>query len=261
MFEFTYDELTPAQKNVYLERIGCSGLQELTKETLDTLVYQHQCTVPFENLDVEAGIPDVSLETEDLFRKIVENRRGGFCFELNGMFVLLLRAMGFDAVSVLCRVAANRDFLGNLSHRASLVRLNGKQYLCDVGLGGPMAPFAVELSEERQTQYGETFWVEPTYEGWFLLRRLTSEGTEGNSIVFASQGFLAKDFYPICRSLISSPESMFRKVKMVNLRTANGNYNIRDYQFSITENGERTEMTFTDEELPAILQKYYGMTL
>lgn len=259
MFEFTYPLLSEEQKNAYLSRIGCENLSGLSKENLDELVYRHQCSVPFENLDVSAGVPDLSLEAGDLYRKIVVNRRGGFCFELNGSFVLLLRALGYDAVSVMCRVAANRDFLGNLAHRAVLVRLNGKRFLCDVGLGGPMAPFAVELSDERQTCFGETYWIEETYEGWFLQKRLTSDGEEGNVVIFAPQPFLPNDFYPLCRSLIGSPDSFFRKINMVNRRTEDGNINVRDHVLTITKNGIHEEKTFTDTEFRDILKQYFDI--
>lgn len=261
MFEFTYPMLSENQTQAYLSRIGCSDLTDLTKENLDKLIYSHQCNIPFENLDVCAGVPDLSLEAEDLFEKIVVYRRGGFCFELNGLFVLLLRSVGYDAVSVMCRVAANRDFLGNLAHRAVLVRLNGKRYLCDVGLGGPMAPFAVELTAEKQTQYGETYWIEETYEGWYLQKRLTSSGEEGNVIIFAPQPFLPADFYPICRALIGNKESFFRKINMVNRRTPNGNINVRDHLLTITENGTHEEKVFSDDEFPKILKSLFEMEL
>lgn len=259
MFEFVYEELTTEQKDAYLERIGCQGIRELSRQTLDTLVYQHQCTVPFEDLEVVAGVPDLPLDGEALFEKIVERRRGGFCFELNGLFVLLLRAMGFDAYSCMCRVAANRPVLGGLFHRACLVRLDGRMYLCDVGMGGPMAPFAVEVSETRQTRHGETYWIEPTYEGWYLQKRLTSQGTEGNVIIFAPQPFLPMDFVPLCRALISSPATLFRTTRMVNLRTERGNINIRGDVLTVTENGEHRERTFTEEEFPEILKTHFHM--
>lgn len=261
MFEFTYDEITSEQRDAYLERIGCAGLSGVTKENLDKLVYEHQCHVPFEAFDCVAGMPEILLDRDTLFHKIVENRRGGFCFELNGMFVLLLRSLGFDAYSCVCRVAATRDVLGGLTHRGTIVRLDGRKYIVDVGLGGPMAPFAVELSEEKQTQYGETYWVEPTNEGWFLLRRLTNEGTVGNSIIFGTQAFLPTDFVPLCRNLTASKESRFRTVRMANLRRPNGYLNLMENILKISENGETREVPVTDEEYPAVLKDYFGLVL
>lgn len=261
MFEFYYDVLTDAQMEAYLERIGCAMPTALTKETLDHLIYQHQCSVPFEAMDVFCGAADVPLDGASLYSKIVERKRGGFCYELNGLFVLLLRKLGFDAYSCMCRVAANRTDLGNLFHRATLVRLDGKLFLCDVGLGGPMAPFAVEVSTQRQTQMGETFWIEPTYEGWYLQKRLASDGSEASVIIFAPQPFLANDFVAYCRMLINAPGSSFRTVRQANLRTANGNINLRNNTLTITENGAHQETQLEDAQIPQVLKEHFGIVL
>lgn len=261
MFEFNYDTITPQQKDAYLARIGCAGMTGVSKENLDRLVYMHQCSVPFEAMDVYNGCADLPLDVTSLYTKIVEKHRGGFCYELNGAFVMLLRAMGYDAFSCVCRVAANRTDLGNLFHRACVVRMDGKMYLCDVGLGGPMAPFAVEVSAERQTQHGETFWIEPTHEGWYLQKRMTSDGTEGNVVIFAPQPFLPNDFVPFCRALISNPDSSFRSVRMANLRTPDGNINLRESTLTITKNCQHEVRTFDDDEFPALLKEYFNIEL
>ena len=89
MYTVEYDLLSEEQTKKYLERIGLSYPQPLVPETLDTLIYAHQCTVPFENIDTRILHCPVSLSSQDLYRKIVEERHGGFCFELNGLFLLL----------------------------------------------------------------------------------------------------------------------------------------------------------------------------
>ena len=152
MYTVEYDRLSEEQAKKYLERIGLSYPAAPTLETLHTLIWSHQCRVPFEDIDTSLLACPVSLSTQDLYRKIVEERHGGFCFELNGLFLLLLKSLGFDAYACMCRVAAGFTTLRALTHRASIVRLDGREYLCDVGLGGPMAPFAVELSSEPQTR-------------------------------------------------------------------------------------------------------------
>ena len=159
----------------------------------------------------------------------------------------------------MCRVAANRDFLGDIAHRGTLVRLNGKQYYCDVGMGGPMAPFAVELSPERQTQHGETYWIEKTFEGWYLEKRMTSTGEEGTSVVFGPQAFLSKDFYPPCRAMLARPVCRFRTVAMANIRRPDGYYNFSEHTLSITENGVKRDIEVEDSEIPSMLEEYFGL--
>ena len=87
----------------YMERIHFHGEADLTKETLDKLIYAHQTAIPFENLDVYEYHKSISLKPEDLFQKMVTDRRGGYCFEMNGLFGYMLQSMGFDARPCLCR--------------------------------------------------------------------------------------------------------------------------------------------------------------
>lgn len=257
MYEFTYESLTEAQVQAYLDRIGFCGPHTCSKENLDQLVYLHQCHIVFENLDVYYKQLPLALDAGGLFDKIITRGRGGFCFELNGLFVLLLRALGYDAYSCVCRVAANRTELGNLAHRAVIVTLDGKTYICDVGLGGPMPPFAVEISEAHQTQRGETTWVEPTEMGWYLQRRLTKEGAEANIIIFGMQAFLAKDFIPLCTALTDDPNSVFRTNLMVNLRRPDGYHRLRNGVLTLESAEGKEERTITDAELPAVLKEYF----
>src|ERR1044072_391829 len=90
--------------NAYLERINYQGSLDLTPDTLRELQVAHLLTVPFENLSIHAREPIV-LENEALFKKIVENRRGGFCYEANGLFASLLRALGFEVAMLSAEVA------------------------------------------------------------------------------------------------------------------------------------------------------------
>ena len=259
MFEFTYQELSPQQVQGYLERLGWQGEIRPDKACLDRLVYLHQCAVPFEDLDIVAVRLPVKLDRDALYDKIVVRKRGGFCFELNGLFVLLLRAVGFAARSCICRVAANRTELGALTHGAVLVTLDGRRYFCDVGLGGPMAPFAVEVSEERQTVFGETYWIEPTYEGWYLQRRQGANPEGDPVVIFSPQAFLPQDFEPMCQYLTDDPTRVFRLHRMVNQRTENGYRNLRDNTLIVRDGDQRQEITFTDEEFPEIARRWFNL--
>lgn len=261
MYEILYEELSSEQIAAYLQRMGFTGTPRVSKECLDELVYQHQCHVPFECLDTyhtEAFIP---LDKDSLYEKIVTRRRGGFCFELNGLFVLLLRGLGFDAFSVACRVAVNRTDLGNISHRATMVRLDGKEYIVDVGLGGPMAAFAVELSEERQTGHGETYWVEDAPGDWKLICRLNDQQERHPTVLFAPVALVPKDFEPFCHYMLLNPECVFRIKRTVNLRTPDGSRNIADSTLSVRTGDNKTVREFDEKEFPSILSSYFGMEI
>ena len=260
MYEFHYDTLSPEKLDAYLSRIGYSGERSLTKETLDALVYLHQCHVPFEDLDVFDQLAPIRLDAASLFDKVVTRHRGGFCFELNGSFQLLLHSMGFDAYSCMGRVAANRTELGELYHRVTVVRLDGKQYVCDVAMGGAMPPFAVEMSPVRQSAYGTTCWVEPLQEGWWLLRRLNEEGEPAGLSIFAPIALLFKDFEPFCRALLANADNNFRCHRVVSLRTADGYHSLRDDILTVRRGEEKREICVSPETFPQVLKEYFGLS-
>ena len=90
-----YMELTP-DADAYLERIGLSYRPPVSLEGLNALIEAHQKNVPFENYGICDHHYHVSLLAEDLFKKIVVERKGGYCFENNASFGSLLNALGFD---------------------------------------------------------------------------------------------------------------------------------------------------------------------
>src|ERR1043166_10075365 len=122
-----HDVMNPRHENMhieaYLKRINYEVPLEPTPETLRALQMAHLMAVPFENLSIHAGEPIV-LNEDALFGKIVENRRGGFCYEANGLFAGLLRELGFDVAMLSAEVGrGNSDFSPPFDHMALLVRL------------------------------------------------------------------------------------------------------------------------------------------
>ena len=101
MYEFVFDGFSKEQCEAYLKRIKASFDGNITLDNLNALIFQHQITVPFEDLAVYENWGTVNLEPEALFHKIVTEHRGGFCFELNGAFLLLLKDSGLMQL-VLC---------------------------------------------------------------------------------------------------------------------------------------------------------------
>lgn len=261
MYEFSYYQITEEQRDAYLQRIGYRWDGSVSLDTLNELIAVHQCQVPFENLDLYPVYNYILLDAESLYDKIVRCRRGGFCFELNGIFMLLLRSLGFDACSCVGRIAANREVLGDLTHRVTVVRLNGKRYLADVGYGGPQAPCALDLDGNKQSSGGCCYWLEPLEEGWYLQRYRDARGETGNGVIFSPQAFLEKDFEPLCRALTDNTESIFRCRRVVNINTRDGYRNLTNLTLTIQDaNGKRTS-EWKEEELPKVLETYFGIVL
>jgi len=145
----------------YLKRIGYSGPRTATLETLRALQAQHPRSIPFENLDTLSGRP-VALDLPSLERKLVQSRRGGYCFEQNLLFKHVLAALGFDAAALAARVVWERgeDEVRARTHMVLLVALGEQRYICDVGFGGltPTAPIELTVGVEQPTPH-ETFRV------------------------------------------------------------------------------------------------------
>ena len=141
----------------YFARINWSGAAEANLDTLRALHLQHNSTIPFENLDVllprEIQLDDLSLE-----EKLLTARRGGYCFEQNGLFERALRETGFTVRSLLGRVVlTNPTSLPPRTHRLLLVELQGELWIADVGFGGQTltAPIRLQAECEQQTPHGE----------------------------------------------------------------------------------------------------------
>jgi N-hydroxyarylamine O-acetyltransferase len=145
----------------YLKRIGYSGPRTATLQTLCALQALHPRAIPFENLDTLSGKP-VALDLPSLEHKLVQSRRGGYCFEQNLLFKHVLTALGFDAAALAARVVWERgpDEMRARSHMVLLVALGERRYLCDVGFGGltPTAPIELTVGVEQPTPH-ETFRV------------------------------------------------------------------------------------------------------
>ncbi len=261
----TYEPLPDL--DAYLTRIDYHGSRALTRETLNALVYAHQLSVPFENLSCCDYDEPVVLDIPALYDKVVRRGRGGYCFELNGIFAALLRAFGFDARSVMCRIARS-DELRPVMHRGVVVQLDGKAYFCDVGFGGAMAPFAIELSPQRQTFYGETYWIDNCGEGWWRVSRRRGVGhaigedcsvaAEDVPVAFFSlSAFLDQDFAPLSYQCSAIPTSGFVTRRWVNLRTTDGYLSLVNDEFTEVHNGIKTVTPAVD--VPAVLQERFGL--
>jgi N-hydroxyarylamine O-acetyltransferase len=145
----------------YYKRIGYDGPRDATLATLRALQVAHPLAIPFENLDTLAGRP-VRLDLGSLERKLVQSRRGGYCFEQNLLFKHVLTALGFAPVALSARVEWQRPAgeVGPRTHMVLLIALDGRRYICDVGFGGltPTAPIELVPSVSQSTPH-ETFRV------------------------------------------------------------------------------------------------------
>ncbi len=243
----------------YFERIGYTGTRELTRENLTALIRLHMETVPFENLDCYPNGFALTNDPARLFEKIVINRRGGICFELNGLLYELLKALGYDCYSVAVRIP-RPDGVAPVCHQGVMVKLNGEQFYCDVGFGGPGPKGALLLEDETvQCIDGEQFRV--IRDGIHICIQGYHQENWNDILRFADIPCIREDFTGLLYHLSHAPDSYFVLHRLVNLCVkGGGSLALTDNRFTARRNGTVTQTLLkNDEEIREILAKEFGI--
>lgn len=241
----------------YFDRIGLPMPDDLTptSELLRKLQFAHCTTVPYENLDMMRGIP-TSLEVDALYEKIVVNRRGGLCFELNGAFGALLRELGYGVTDLAARYLRGETAIPMRRHRVLKVQAIDGLWLCDVGIGEICPREPVRLLEGVvQEQLGECYRLEKdTFLGWVLSdfhkgawRRFYSFTEEPQLMV----DYIAPNFY--CEK---HPDSPFNKDEMFSLKTSGGRITLDGRIYKEFAGTTVTVKELSDAEMPAAYERF-----
>jgi N-hydroxyarylamine O-acetyltransferase len=245
----------------YLERIGYAGSREPTLETLRALHEAHYGSVPFENLDIALGQP-ILLDEAALFGKIVERRRGGFCYELNGLFAALLRALGFRVTLLSAGVLSRLHgvFGPEFDHLALRVDL-AEPWLADIGFGeGFVHPLRLD-SRGKQVDPGGDFRIAEC-EGWHILESRDGEGIWQSQYRFSLTPRSLADFAAMCHFQQTSPDSGFTRRSTCSLPTPTGRVTLSDLRLIMTSDGVREETELPDEDArAAALRERFGIVL
>lgn len=246
----------------YLNRINYYGELNQDFSTLKKLHLQHLLHVPFENLDIHLK-RRIILEPELLYKKIVENNRGGFCYEMNGLFFEIITALGFKAKRVSARVyndggEANREF----DHMAIIVELNSEQWLADVGFGDSfLEPLKLE-PELEQSQYGRVYKIQKLDDGDY--KTVFSSGDRGFTDMyrFSLIPRELREYEDMCNFHQTSPESHFTQKRFCSLAKTNGRITLSGLKFIETENGVKKETELENEkEFTVKLHELFGIVL
>jgi N-hydroxyarylamine O-acetyltransferase len=245
----------------YLDRIGLGG-ESITLDGagLARLQRQHLLNIPFENLDIHWKRPIV-LDTERFFRKIVERGRGGFCYELNGLFNELLSSIGFKTHLVSARVSTgDGNFSNEYDHAAIIVQAGGGEYLADVGFGTFTAgPLKLVLNEEQEDGTGIYIIRERTDPYLMVMKK---EGGDWKAeYTFMPIARELAEFAGMCDFHQTSPESHFTRGKVCSLMTATGRKTLTDKKLIVTRLAKKTEADVgSEEEFEEILEREFGIT-
>jgi N-hydroxyarylamine O-acetyltransferase len=242
----------------YLARIGYHGPLDVSPETLRALHLAHLYAVPFENLDIPLGRP-IALDAPALFAKVVTRRRGGFCYELNGLFGALLGELGFSVTLLSAEVARPAGgFSPPYDHLALRVDL-AEPWLVDVGFGdGFRLPLRLGDPSD-QPQGASAYLIIPDGEYRVLMRREAGgDWTPQYRFTLAPQALA--DFAARCRFHQSSPESHFTQGRICTLATPEGRISVTDMRLIVTTAAGRMETMFESAaDYAAALRDRFGV--
>jgi N-hydroxyarylamine O-acetyltransferase len=247
---------------VYLHRIDFKGTVDVSPYTLARLHHAHFYAIPFENFDILLG-RGIDLSPQAVFNKLVRNKkRGGYCFELNGLFLQALEALGFKARALLARVHVTGIPSGR-GHQLQLISIDGRDWLADVGFGvnTPRMPIPLEL-DHPFTNEGQTV-------------RLRDGGPCGTMLQTVEDGEW-KDLYSFDLSYVfpadiaygnhytsTSPDTFFTHSRVaVRPLPGGGGITLLDRTLKITVNGlEDTQMLPDSPAYLDALKAHFGIEL
>lgn len=260
----------------YLERIAYAPTAVPATEApslplLTALHAAHLLAVPFENLSIHYGQP-IILDEAALYDKVVRRRRGGFCYELNGLFAWLLRQLGFTVDLLSAEVAEkNGGFSPPFDHLTLLVRgLEDADWLADVGFGDSFRqPLRLLPDSEQDGADGAIYRLRQLealldeQACWVMERRVASPDSVWEpQYRFTLRPHALADFDPRCHYQQTSPESHFTQRRICSLALPAGRLSLSDLRLITTINGQREErLLASEQEYQATLAERFGVTL
>nr|WP_314427260.1 arylamine N-acetyltransferase [uncultured Erwinia sp.] len=243
----------------YFRRINYTGPAAADTATLHALMRHQLFAVPFENLDVQAG-KIVSLDPDEIADKVLKRYRGGYCYEVNGLF-----AMALEALNIPYRFVAARPMFYPVrrpkTHMAVVAEVGGRQWLCDLGFGsyGIRAPVALDILDSDIVQDFDTFRLSRSAKGEYLLQAKV-EGEWCNQYGFDLTPQEWIDFVPANYLNSTHPDAIFMQKRVIVQHLPEGRAILLGNMLkTVTANGvEKRQLT--DDEVADLLKDNFGLS-
>ena len=251
--------------NPYLNRLGLTESKHPSLRFLTELQNHHLLSIPFEDLD----IPDrarIELNLSKIYNKIIPTKRGGFCYELNGLFHWLLTTLGYKVDMLSARVynQQTKELGPEFDHMALLVHLKkgliDKDFLVDVGFGDSFR-IPIEMPNGREEDVSGKYRIMDKKNNLYELQRKLEKHWE-TQYSFTTIPQKLENFKAICAYQQDCPDSHFRKRMICTIATKNGRVTLSNNSLTITEDNSKTKLEFDgDIEFYFLLKKYFGIEL
>ena len=231
---------------LYLNRIKYSGDLEPNIDVLTELQKTHLLNVPFENLDIHYHNL-IELKINHIYKKIVQKYRGGFCYELNGLFYELLLSLNFNAKRISARVYDQKnEYSPEFDHFAIIVEIENSEYLVDVGFGEfVFEPLKLELNVIQNDPSGD-YVIDKYCDDYFRVNKVINDQLIPEYIFKKTERELF-DFNERCLYHQTNPNSHFKKKRLISKPTENGRITLSGNSLKVKENNVIKEKTLKDE--------------
>lgn len=243
----------------YLNRINFEGKINADISTLKLLHSAHIESIPFENFDISLG-NKITLSLRSQFNKIIYQKRGGFCFELNNTFAALLSACGFSVKLLSASVFFRNKYGPKFDHLLILVECEGKLMITDVGFGNSFRE-PLFLTDIPVKQLDAFYKIERNGPSYTLLQKKEDMMWQVQ-YVFTLECHQIEAFEYMCEYLQTSAESHFTQESICSIPTKSGRKTLSNNRYIETINGKRNEFIITDEEqYRNILKQHFSISL
>ncbi|TQM57178.1 arylamine N-acetyltransferase family protein [Humibacillus xanthopallidus] len=280
------DSLRPGEAAAYLARLGVAAPEAPTLGALASLHRAHLVRVPFENLDIALRRP-IRLDLASLLAKVVDRQRGGYCYELNGLFAALLRSLGYAVDLVSARVAtAEGGLTDEFDHLALVVTSPelGAAVLADVGFGdGFIDPLPLRDGIEAHEPGKDVGLAQVEGEWHYRERRRARRfgdradgagsaqdqddaeaqdaGEWQTQYVFTTTAHRLSDFEPRNLWQQTSPDSHFTRQRVASRLTPTGRVTLSGCRLITTTHGRRDEVELAESDVAPALSEHFGIVL
>lgn len=244
----------------YLQRIKETTEIQVDVRSLFTLQKNHLLNVPFENLDIHKG-KAIKLSPAILFQKVVTNKRGGFCYELNGLFYHLLKNIGFKVKLISGRVYQKDGNYGHeFDHLAIIATINNAEYLVDVGFGKfSLEPLLLKMNCPLDDQFGQFEF--DRYDTDYIRINQWINGFLTPLYIFKNLKRNLEDFENMCNYHQNSVESSFTKNKVISIVTSHGRITLTENQLKITTKNIEEILVHDPRQFDDMLNRYFDIKL